>query len=170
VGAEGLEAVENLVGAGSKLDDVAGVVTKLDDAGAAAMPINTFPGAEAIASYAERIPGKPGVYDVKLHGAPDIVEIALSDGRKVPADHRLLSKLITSQPDYAGEDIRLLSCSTGATENGIAQRLADKMGVAVEAPSDTLWIYSSGKTTIGPQAADNTGSWVRFVPGGGARP
>jgi len=145
-------------------------VTKLDDAGAAAMPINTFPGAEAIASYAERIPGKPGVYDVKLHGAPDIVEIALSDGRKVPADHRLLSKLITSQPDYAGEDIRLLSCSTGATENGIAQRLADKMGVAVEAPSDTLWIYSSGKTTIGPQAADNTGSWVRFVPGGGARP
>ncbi len=80
-GAEGVEAVESLVGAGSKLEDVTGVVTKMDDADAGAMPINKFPGSEAIASYAEKIPSKPGVYEVKLHGAPDLVEIAPMAGR-----------------------------------------------------------------------------------------
>jgi len=46
---------------------------------------------------------------------------------------------------------------TGARADGIAQRLANELGVTVLAPSDTLWTNIYGELTIGPTANDNTG-------------
>jgi len=46
--------------------------------------------------------------------------------------------------------MRLLSCSTGEHYNGLAQNLANKLGVNVLAPSDLLWAYQDGKLGIGP--------------------
>lgn len=48
--------------------------------------------------------------------------------------------MIKQNPQYKkGQTIRLLSCSTGSISNGFAQRLANKLGVKVEAPVDVLW-------------------------------
>ncbi len=91
---------------------------------------------------------------------------ALSDGRKVTGDQRLLSSFVNSQADDAGENLRLLSSSTGATDAGLAQNLANKMGVTVEAPSDTLWIWRNGFMHIGFAADVANGSWRVFTPGG----
>ena len=63
---------------------------------------------------------------------------------------------------YEKGPIRLISCSTGTKE--FAQNFANKMGVKVIAPSDTIWAHSDGKLTIGPKAYINNGKWVEFNP------
>ena len=42
--------------------------------------------------------------------------------------------------------------------------LANKMGVTVRAPSDTLYIYPNGKMVIGPNMFTNTGRWIDYHP------
>ena len=69
-----------------------------------------------------------------------------------------------NNPEYSGGPVRLISCSTGAKQNGIAQQLSNKLGVKVLAPSDTLYIYPNGSTVIGPNAYTDTGRWELFVP------
>ena len=49
--------------------------------------------------------------------------------------------------------------------NGFAQNLANKMGVKVMTPSDTIWGFPSGKLTIGSKSYSNTGQWNIFIPG-----
>ncbi len=57
----------------------------------------------------------------------------------------------------------MISCSTGAKE--FAQNFANKMGLNVLAPSDTVWAHPSGKLTIGPKSYINNGRWIEFKPG-----
>ncbi|MBR6223220.1 MAG: hypothetical protein IKQ71_07265 [Lachnospiraceae bacterium] len=57
-----------------------------------------------------------------------------------------------------------MSCGTGKLNEGFAQNLANKMGVEVKAPSDTLWLFSNGKMVIGPTMYKNTGKWKIFYP------
>jgi hypothetical protein len=47
---------------------------------------------------------------------------------------------------------------------GVAQHLANKLGVTVEAPSDKLYIHPDGSLTIGPHETRNTGKWEEFSP------
>ena len=56
-------------------------------------------------------------------------------GEKV-ADHRKLAALIEASEEFTEQNIRLLSCETGDISNGIAQNLANKLGVPVSAPTD----------------------------------
>ena len=65
-----------------------------------------------------------------------------------------------------GDSIRLISCKSGASAEGIAQNLANKPGLKVTAPTDTLWIHPNGTMTIGKTPTANTGRWVTFTPGG----
>lgn len=102
-----------------------------------------------------------GFLDVVAHGNSDFVEVG---GQLV--DHRALSQIINNNSQFVGQDIRLLSCSTGELPNGFAQNLANKLGVNVTAPNDTLWAFPNGKFTVGPTPNVNSGSWINFVPGG----
>jgi len=69
----------------------------------------------------------------------------------VVVDHRVASKLIESAPGYNGQPIRLLSCETGACDTGFAQNMANKMGKAIEAPTDLVWAYGNGKMVVAPR-------------------
>lgn len=115
---------------------------------------------DTFGKYASRILKKEGFYDVALHGAP---KIAMFFGEKISAD--TLAKIIKSRADYDGKTaIRLLSCSTGQGENCFAQRLANKLGVIVEAPNDIIWARSDGTYTIGKTKYKNTGRMIVFHP------
>ena len=103
-----------------------------------------------------------GFLDVVLHGNSTRVQI----GDRI-FDHRALAQIIRRDPQFVGQDIRLLSCSTGACPTGIAQNLSNKLGVRVRAPTDTLFAFPDGRLTIGPTPNANTGRFVDFVPGGG---
>jgi RHS repeat-associated protein len=104
-----------------------------------------------------------GLHDVLVHGTPTSFQV-LHNGKVVTLDQRSLATFI-SKSGHKGGDVRLLSCSTGACDAGAAQNLANKLGVNVTAPTDTLWIHRDGTLTIGPTADVNTGTWRVFTPG-----
>lgn len=63
---------------------------------------------------------------------------------KLLIDHRIAAKLIKKNGGYHGQEVRLLSCSTGKLDSGFAQNLANKLGVPVTAPTSILWARPSG--------------------------
>ena len=91
-----------------------------------------------------------GKFDVIAHGSTHRIEIMTANG-PVVVDHRVASKLIESAPGYNGQPIRLLSCETGACDTGFAQNMANKMGKAIEAPTDLVWAYGNGKMVVAPR-------------------
>ena len=111
-----------------------------------------------------------GSFDVIAHGLPNKIQIQTSNGAML-VDHRLAARLISQAPGYTGQNIRLLSCSTGATDTGFAQNLANKLGVVVHAPSDLLWAYPDGRMIVAPKAPSGgpdlgqLGTIRTFTPG-----
>jgi hypothetical protein len=91
-----------------------------------------------------------GLFDVVAHGSPNKIKIETPNS-SVLVDHRTAARLIQQQPGYNGQNIRLLSCSTGACDTGFAQNLANNMNVEVHAPTDLLWAYPDGKMLVAPE-------------------
>jgi len=88
-------------------------------------------------------------YDVCIHGAPNFVEYE----HTYKLDAETMSWIISGRRDYKGDDIRLLSCSTGIKDKDgscFAQELANKLKVKVKAPIDKLNIDPiHGTLTVG---------------------
>lgn len=85
-----------------------------------------------------------GFFDVILHGSKSYVCVNLN-GKKIFINHRTLSKLIISNiKGKKVSGIRLLSCNTGAKEDGFAQLLADKLHMPVLAPTKYSFVKSNG--------------------------
>jgi filamentous hemagglutinin len=82
-----------------------------------------------------KIPGEEGYFDVIGHGTPTTVSGMSADE---------VEQIIRQQPAWQGQDVRLLSCSTGGcpVEGGapIAQQLADFLGVGVKAPTSVFLV------------------------------
>ena len=120
----------------------------------------------------EIVKKEPGFTDVAVHGSPNSISFMIRDGdreREIILNHRNLAKFLKSDKGYSGGKIRLLSCKTGSESGSFAQNLANKMGVVVRAPSDTLFIYPNGRMVIGPDARHNTGKWIDYYPQGKKR-
>lgn len=149
------------------VDDDIGVDDRLDQADNAVPGDVEFtqPNDQFALNAANRPDVDPGgCCDVIAHGNASQIQVETPNGPQL-VDHRVASRLIDTQPDYTrGQDIRLLSCSTGADSDGFAQNLSNKMGVNVEAPTDTLWAHADGSMTIGPTPVANTGKWEIFSP------
>ena len=85
-----------------------------------------------------------------------------------------LAESLGDDPGYSGGPIRLISCSAGKYSDGLAQQLANKMGVEVLAPDQDVYIDRFGGYTLARNDdhhylivngfAKETGSWVSFVP------
>lgn len=98
-------------------------------------------------------------YDVKCHGSSTSVECFNSE-----IDAKTLARVIRGRKDYDGGDVRLLACSTGRMDSKgscIAQELADRLGVKVSAPNDTLYVSPDGSFCVGRH---RNGSMVEFTP------
>ncbi len=100
------------------------------------------------ASYVRNVKPKENFYDVALHGSPTSAEFF---GEEI--DAYTLASIIRNRKDYApGTKVRLLSCSTGNTdETGdcFAQLLANELNVEVEAPTKDILVYPDGSFDIG---------------------
>lgn len=115
-----------------------------------------------------------GMFEVVAHGSAFIIEV-LHQGVQIPINARILAKLIKSRKDYRfGQGIRLLACNTGSIKQGIAQNLANKLNVIVEAPTSLVWAYSDGRYIVADRRSDEPGlpdlakrgKFVKFYPGG----
>ena len=87
-------------------------------------------------------------------------------------DHRIAARLIQNSDGYNGQAIRLLSCNTGALDNGFAQNLSNKLNVDVYAPSNYLWAgpkgeyFVAGMNNSGLPNMNEIGIFKLFTPGG----
>ena len=113
--------------------------------------------------FALRAKPKEGYTDVIIHGNPETDKVAVfHNGEWKDLDQRRLATYVKHDMGYKSGPIRLISCSTGA--QNFAQDFANKMGVKVIAPSDTVWAHPSGKLTIGPKSYIDIGHWNEFKP------
>ena len=81
------------------------------------------------------------------------------EGNWIEIGHRSLAKFIERSPGYEGQPVRLIGCNSGACSTGLAQNLANKMGVDVQAPTGLAYLRSDG-------AVWTDGEWQSFAPGG----
>lgn len=113
-----------------------------------------------------------GYFDVIGHGSSTNMEV-LFNGKILKIDHRLLSKILKHNAKFRKfKGVRLLSCNTGKEKNGIAQKLANKLGVPVYAPNTYYFSYYNGKHFAADMKNDGKpdytklGKMIKFVPGG----
>lgn len=120
-----------------------------------------FPKGDLLNQFIKKVKSKDGYYDVGMHGTPT----AMCFGTDAPnTSPRLLANVIRHRKDYNGENIRLLSCSTGKILDGnycFAEELSNALGVCVEAPSDVLYIRSNGTFSVGEE---ETGKMITYKP------
>jgi hypothetical protein len=103
-----------------------------------------------------------GTLDVVVHGGEDDFQVR-RNGEKLRVDHRGLATYIRKS-GLRFQRVRLLSCRTGKHATGVAQHLANALGVPVSAPSDDLHVRHNGEMVIGPTDTQNTGKWEEFLP------
>lgn len=100
-------------------------------------------------------------FDVAMHGTPTAVAFG---GRRVNMSPRLLASIIRHSEGYNGQDIRLLSCSTGVRigdDYCFAEELANALGVKVYAPNDLIFFRKNGTFYIGEK---HDGDLIEFKP------
>lgn len=68
-----------------------------------------------------------GVFVLIAHGTSSGVQVEHL-GSTLTINSRVAASRISRPPGYYGQDIRLLSCSTGARSNDFAQNLSNKLG------------------------------------------
>jgi hypothetical protein len=127
--------------------------------------INYMRNNDQFAINAANAEAKEGFLDVIGHGDPYSFQVnnITKAGGSMDINHRILAKLMEKRPEFYGQKIRLMSCSTG--EANFAKNLANKLGVTVEAPNNTLWAWPSGRLGIGPDQYNLTGKWIPFDAG-----
>jgi hypothetical protein len=102
-----------------------------------------------------------GVFDVVTHGNPEAVELVVN-GSIREVDHRVLATYLLKYTSYGpGQEVRLLSCSTGSGPNCFAQNLANRLGARVHAADGIVRVWPSGRIAV-----DLPGRWITFFPGG----
>lgn len=150
---KGLENFENddNVTAGSKtiaeskrLSDIKEKIRVLNEAITAKQPVY----ADDLRAAYKNVKPKEGCADVCLHGAQYYTEYE----HEYKLNTKTLAFIIASRGDCHGQNIRLMSCSTGMRDrygNCVAQELANILGVDVYAPIEQLNIHPDGKLTVG---------------------
>lgn len=115
---------------------------------------------EDVTDALDGLPRESGWIDVVAHGTPGSMTLRLEDGSKFAADAKTVFQVIKkslkaedlahwqSLNDDTDTGFRLVSCSVGYSPTGIAQGLANQLGVPVKAPDGVLWVLRSGGRTI----------------------
>jgi len=120
-----------------------------------------FPDGDPLNENVQMVVPLENHFDVAMHGTATAVGFGTTEVNMSP---RLLANYILHSEGYNGQNIRLLSCSTGKSIGGeycFAEELANILGVEVYAPNDTLYIFPNGTFSVGD---DGSGSFVLYKP------
>ena len=96
-----------------------------------------------------------GYEDVAVHADPySFGFVDPETGETVQsADARFLANRLRESGKYNGGPIRLIACESGKVDDGIAQALANELGVPVLAPTKTIYIDSQGYMVLADEDA-----------------
>lgn len=129
---------------------------------------------------AKKIKPLDGYSDIVMHGSPTELLAYGNDGEEWSYGAKEAAELIRNSREFCGKPIRLIACQTGALKDGIAQQIADELGVPVLAPTETVTVDIDGEmfvsdndilsgiwNTSSPEERmkiRETGTWVEFQP------
>ena len=114
-----------------------------------------FPDGDPLNENVKRVKPLKTYIDVAMHGSQTAVGFGTKERNMSP---RLLAAVIRHSKGWNGQNVRLLSCSTGARmENDycFAEELANALGVEVKAPDDVLFISGAGVLKVGTHGEGN---------------
>lgn len=120
-----------------------------------------FPDGDPLNENSKKVKPLKTFYDVAMHGSPSGVGFGTE---QINMSARVLASVIRHSEGYNGQKIRLLSCSTGASngdEYCFAEELSNALGVEVKAPNDVLFISPNGVLSIGE---NGKGQFITFKP------
>ena len=120
-----------------------------------------FPDGDPLNENVQKVAPLKSYFDVALHGSPSAVGFGTAKANMSP---RLLAAVIRHTKGWNGQNIRLLSCSTGKRVNGdysFAEELANALGVKVTAPNGVLYMPPNGKMYVNK---DGSGQFVIYKP------
>lgn len=120
-----------------------------------------FPDGDPLNANAQKVKPLKTYFDVAMHGTPSGVCFGTKEENMSP---RLLASVIRHSEGYAGQNIRLLCCSTGLIVGDdlcFAEELANALGVTVKAPDAELYISNRGGLKV---RIDGTGKFIDYVP------
>ena len=126
-----------------------------------AQGFSAFPEGDVLNERIKKVRPDGNKYDVAMHGSPTAVAFGGVEANMSP---HLLAEVIRHSEGYHGQDIRLLSCSTGMTVDGaycFAEELANALGVTVWAPNDLIFFRKNGTFYVG---RNKQGSMVPYEP------
>ena len=126
-----------------------------------------------------------GYGDIIMHGSPDSLLIYGLNDEQWEYGAKEAAEMIRNSQEFHGQPIRLVACQTGAKENGIAQQIADELGIKVMAPTEIVNVDFDGKIFLSDNVvlADiwntssaeekkkfrQTGKWKIFKPNKGGK-
>ncbi len=137
---------------------------------------NMFNSMDFLYDLVKNVPELKDYDDIFIHGSPHGVSYKNADGVETNLPLNKFIEIV-KQLDLQKEKIRLCSCSTGATDDGVAKMLANATGKEVMAPTKDLWLSRKRKTDetemeiCAPDPDDptrpdrsNPGTWRSFWP------
>ena len=114
--------------------------------------------ADDLSKFAHNIEPKAGFTDVFIHSTADSFHV-LHNGSWVKLSHRDVANYLGSK-GISG-NLRLISCDAGQAQ--LAQNLANKLGVTVEAATTKVGVPTN---FISDPLLELGGKWLQFLPGG----
>lgn len=123
--------------------------------------IAAFPDDDVLKERTKLVEPDGNKFDVAMHGTPTAVCFGSRQKNMSP---RLLASIIRHSEGYHGQDIRLLSCSTGVKKGEdycFAEELANALGVKVFAPNDLIYFNKNGTFKV---RIDGSGELIEYKP------
>lgn len=129
---------------------------------------------------AEKIVPIEGYDDFTCHSTPDMFQIYSGEELVMELSAAQYAKLIKISKKYHNRPIRIISCCAGEKSDGLAQQLANELGVNILAPTEVVNVDECGRLFVTNneilaemwhQASDDekklfkeTGKWIEFMP------
>lgn len=128
------------------------------------LQINYFSPTDPLYVEAFSMEEEEGFVNVCMHGSPQSVQ-RLIDGVPTNFSAPEFAELLKNNKKYNGEDLKLLSCSTGKGDNSFAQQLSKELGIRVKAPDDDVYYAVEEGVAFVGASYGNTGKWRIFENG-----
>ena len=129
---------------------------------------------------ADKIKPIKGYDDIVFHGDPYHLIAYGNSGEEWLYNAKEAAEMIKHCQSFHEKPIRLIACQIGAEQDGIAQQIADELGVVVLAPTETVFVDIDGDMFISNNRElaelwnmssseerkhiHQTGTWIPFEP------
>lgn len=120
---------------------------------------------------AAKIKPLEGFDDIVVHGDPYGFVFIDSDGAETNISALEFAKILRTDDNYKGGDIRLIACQVGAGDGVVPQCIANELNVNVLAPTEIVNVDFEGNIILADnetnaRAGIETGEWKLFKPKG----